>query len=68
MELREVGTTAECKAENTTTSAADGVNPFPKSTDLVVNSTFNFSRAAKQSFEFAGKTSENSTHFKTWKG
>lgn len=43
----DVHTTEECIAENTIISASEGLNPFPKSTDAVINSSFNCLRTPK---------------------
>lgn len=58
-------TTKECTAENTITSASEVLNPLPKSTDFVANSSFNLIRTSKHALESAGKLSANSIHFIT---
>lgn len=40
-------TTEECIVENTMTSASEGFSPFPRSTDTVINSSFNCLRTPR---------------------
>ena len=56
-------TTEECIAENTITSASEGVKPFPKSTDIVARSSFNPLRPSKHEPGSVGKLSANAIHF-----
>lgn len=58
-------TTAACSIENTITSASEGFNPLPRSTDFWTNSSFNCLRTSKHALESTGKLSENVIHFVT---
>ena len=59
-------TSKGCSTENTITSASEGFNPLPKSTDFWANSPFNPLRTPEHDLESKGKLSANAIHFITY--
>ena len=59
-------TSEGCRTENTIMSAAEGFNPFPKSTDFWAKPSFNPLITPKHELESRGKLSANVIHFITY--